>query len=275
MSLVLGQRLPQLGKPEGFRARPGKFAYSHRKTDDWTLTSESAMRAKLRLARASRHLLGDQVTMTVRAAIIQGTLPPGTRLVEEDLAESLQVSRGPVREALRRLEQEGLVQIVPAGGAFVSAMTEEDIAEIYGLRAVLEGYAARLVCNSRTEDLGRLESFVSQMHQASRTRNLDAVIEADLGVHRTLVSLAHNRRLMSCWEDLEGQIRLILFVTRDRVYRDLQGLAERHGALLEILRSGDGVLAEMQIRAHIEEPIEERQMYWREVVARRLVQEMT
>jgi len=199
--------------------------------------------------------------------IIDGSLNPGKRLVEGELAEMLQVSRGPVREALRRLEQEGLVRIVPAGGTFVATITEEDIGEIYGVRAAVEGYAARIVVASGADD-GRLDGTLGQMNAALVAGDLSGMIEADVVFHRTLVSLADNRRLLTVWESLEGQVRLILSLTRDQVYGDPRDLVEQHAALTAALRSKDGGRAEAQVRSHIEGRIGERQAYWRDTNAR-------
>jgi DNA-binding GntR family transcriptional regulator len=189
------------------------------------------------------------------------------RLFEGELAESLKVSRGPVREALRRLVQEGLVRIVPGGGTFVSTITEDDIIEIYGLRAALEGYAARAATIQRVE-LADLEKALERMRISLNAMDLSTIIEADVVFHRSLIALAKNRRLLAGWGGLEGQVRLILSLTRDQVYRDPQGLAEQHVRLVDALRSGEGDQAERRFREHIEGRIGERLAYWREVVAR-------
>lgn len=221
----------------------------------------------LRLQPASRTLLVDQVTLAIRGAIIGGELHPAMRLVEGDLAESLKVSRGPVREALRRLKQEGLVRIVPAGGTFVATLTEEDIGDIYRLRAALEGYAARIAAATGT-DARRLDEALDAMRASFVAKDLSGMIETDVVFHRNLVALARNRRLLGAWEALEGQMRLILSLTRDQVYRDPERLAEQHHALAEVIRSGDGEAAERGIREHIEGRIGERLASWREVAAR-------
>lgn len=222
----------------------------------------------VRLAPANRTLLADQVTIAIRKAIIDSSFPPGTRLIEGDLAESLKVSRGPVREALRRLEQEGLVRIVPARGTFVATVAEEDIAEIYGLRAALETYAAgQAACGA---DLRDLEESVSEMRAAFDAGDLPKLIEADLHFHGGLVALANNRRLLGVWMTLEGQMRLILSLTRDQVYRDPQHLTDEHRRLLETIRSGDAQSAAQRIREHIEGRIGERLAHWREIASRNL-----
>jgi DNA-binding GntR family transcriptional regulator len=214
---------------------------------------------------ASRTLLVDQVTVAIRSAIVDGTIAPGMRLVEGDLAESLRVSRGPVREALRRLEQEGLVRIVPAGGTFVATLTEQDIRDIYGVRAALEGYAARQV-GSR---VAPLQSALEEMEAAFESRDMSGLIEADVRFHRTLVGLPGNGRLFGAWCALEAQMRLVLSVTRDRAYRDPQRLAERHRELLDAITSADADLAERRVREHIEGRIDDRLAYWRELTGRR------
>jgi DNA-binding GntR family transcriptional regulator len=172
------------------------------------------------------------------------------------------VSRGPVREALRRLEQEGLVRIVPGGGTFVATLTEADIADIYGVRAAIEGYAARAVVSDHS-DLTSLDLALSKMRDGLVQPELSAMIEADVLFHRTLVGLAQSKRLLAIWEGLEGQVRLILSLTRDHVYRDRAGLADQHTSLVVALTTGDSRAAEAEIREHIEGRIGERQTYWR------------
>ncbi len=225
------------------------------------------METSLDLAPASRTLLVDQVTLAVRRAIVYGALSAGTRLVETELAETLKVSRGPVREALRRLEKEGLVRIVPAGGTFVASLTERDIADIYGLRAAVEGYAARAAAAAKA-DLRSLENSLQQMRASAHAEKLSSLIEADVVFHRSLVALSQNRRLLAVWKDLEGQMRLILSLTRDQVYRDPPQLTEQHQSLVTAIESGDGDLAERRVREHIEGRIGERLAYWQEVVSR-------
>ncbi len=231
------------------------------------LGSFADVETSLDLAPASRTLLVDQVTLAVRSAIIDGSLSPGTRLVETELAETFKVSRGPVREALRRLEKEGLVRIVPAGGTFVASLTERDIADIYGLRAAIEGYAARAAA-SASANLYTLERSLQQIQASAHAEKLSGLIEADVVFHRSLMALAQNRRLLAVWEDLEGQMRLILSLTRDQVYRDPPQLAEQHRSLVNAIESHDGELAERRVREHIEGRIGERLAYWRELASR-------
>jgi GntR family transcriptional regulator, gluconate operon transcriptional repressor len=177
------------------------------------------------------------------------------------------VSRGPVREALRRLEKEGLVRIVPAGGTFVASLTERDIADIYGLRAAVEGYAARAAASASANPY-TLERCLEQIQSSAHAEKLSGLIEADVVFHRSLITLAQNQRLLAVWEDLEGQMRLILSLTRDQVYRDPPQLAEQHRSLVKAIQSRDGELAERRVREHIEGRIGERLAYWRELASR-------
>jgi DNA-binding GntR family transcriptional regulator len=218
------------------------------------------------LPSATRLSLADQVTSLTRDAIINGGLQPGKRLVESELAEYLKVSRGPVREALRRLEQEGLVRIKPASGTFVATLTEEDIKDIYGVRAALEGYAASIAAAGHF-DVTPLDAVLAQMQSSFRARDLSGIIEADVAFHRGLISLGNNRRLLTAWKTLEGQTRLILSLTRDQVYRDPERLVEQHRALGEAIRSRNSEYAEKRVREHIEARVNERLASWREILA--------
>lgn len=221
---------------------------------------------EITLPSATRLSLADQVTSLIRDAIINGGLQPRTRLVENELADNLKVSRGPVREALRRLEQEGLVRIVPASGTFVATLTEDDIKDIYGVRAALEGYAASIAAESGFDPLP-LDEVLTQMQSSFNAGDLSGIIEADVAFHRGLILLANNRRLLAAWNTLEAQTRLILSLTRDQVYRDPERLVEQHRALVEAIRSRDREHAEKRVREHIEARVNERLAYWREMSA--------
>jgi len=142
------------------------------------------------------------------------------------------------------------------GSGALDLRANSDYANVHALRAIAAIWRKRQDPNER----------VSALH--SIIDRATGMIEADVVFHRTLVSLADNRRLLTVWESLEGQVRLILSLTRDQVYGDPRDLVEQHAALTAALRSKDGGRAEAQVRSHIEGRIGERQAYWRDTNAR-------
>ena len=161
---------------------------------------------KLKTKAVERHTLADQVYSFLKKGIIAGDLRPGERLKELEIAQSLGASRTPVREALSRLEQEGLVQPFPSGGLTVVKLSANDVREIYGLLRVLETYGIRLACEKITsKQLDRLETLCSRAEQLS-TQDIDRLIELNGRFHELLIEATAHRRLI----ELVGQLRTAL-----------------------------------------------------------------
>ncbi|WNC16342.1 GntR family transcriptional regulator [Brevibacillus brevis] len=155
---------------------------------------------ELRLESHELDTLHLKVCRVLREAILRGHFKPGERLVQEELASSLGVSRMPVREALRKLETEGLVIIEPHRGAIVKSLTVEDIQEIYGLRAQMEKMAVEMsVEHMAQEDIDELERLVVAME---RSTDSSEYIERNIEFHRVLISCCPWRRLVAFIETL-------------------------------------------------------------------------
>ena len=123
--------------------------------------------------------LREKITSILRKSILNGDFPPGKRLIETDLADRLGVSRMPVREARRMLENEGLVKLVPKKGLLVTKFTEQDIREIYAVREALEAYAITEVVNNATEDeLQELESYCDESEEAAAVKDYENLYKA-------------------------------------------------------------------------------------------------
>src|SRR5262249_17318576 len=128
--------------------------------------------------------LRESVTDSVRQAILGGTLRPGSQINQVEVAGKLRVSRGPLREALRQLEEEGLVLNLPNKGTFVTEITTADIEEVYGIRALLESFAVRCAVERATEDeLGELSAIVNEMHEAAEAADMARLRTLDLQFH--------------------------------------------------------------------------------------------
>lgn len=196
--------------------------------------------------------LVDDVGLRLRAAIFGGDLAPGQRLVEDDLAARLGVSRAPIRDALKQLEQDGLV--TPAGkrGKIVTILSVEDVWEVYSLRATLEAMAVRLAIERGAGWLGELAEIVQAMNVAVPGGDRREFSALDVEFHRTIGRASGHTRLVRSWEAIATQIRLLSQRVIDTQYPDLADVAERHAKLLRILRHGDPDAAEQAIREHID-----------------------
>jgi GntR family transcriptional regulator, gluconate operon transcriptional repressor len=182
--------------------------------------------------------LTEQVIATLRQAIIAQEFEPGESLVEATTAARLGVSRGPLREAIHRLEIEGLVK---AGrrGYVVVGISEEDIDEIYTLRGVLERLAVTLACERRTpEDNDRLRVLLNEMEEATKSKEPIRFAAADIAFHSFFYTMARHRRLLGMWEQIAPSVEILLETT-NYVDRDLAFAAQAHRSFLEAFLADD------------------------------------
>lgn len=181
--------------------------------------------------------LSQQIVEMLRNAILNGELLPGERLNEKAIARETGTSRMPVREALRQLEQQGLVISTPNRGSFVRYYDQQDIAEIYELRAVLEGLACQKIAKDQrltSEDLDLLQGYVEDQLKAFADRDYDAWVESEIRFHTFLLQKAKSQRLLRFWTNLQVQC---LLATRDQwgiLFRRPRG----HPIILDALREG-------------------------------------
>jgi DNA-binding GntR family transcriptional regulator len=162
--------------------------------------------------------LREQALAALRTAITSGELEPGRHLVETELSDMLQISRGTLREALRQLEQEGLLSAGPRGRLSVRHLDEKEIRDIFAVRAALESLAARTLCElpDRAPAIESLHQKIDLM-EAAEDASLAERIESDMEFHRTLCRLTGNETLLHSWESLEGSIRMsIMFAGRGK-----------------------------------------------------------
>ena len=154
-----------------------------------------------------RKSLGDSVYEKLRRVIITGELRAGERLVESRLAQTFGISRTPIREAIHKLEREGLLQRDPKGGFFVMGLTREDIEETFGIRSVLESYAARLAAmHHQEEDLVPLENKLLEYETALAAGDLTALPRINTEFHELLYALSRSPRLVKMIDDLKTYI---------------------------------------------------------------------
>lgn len=195
-------------------------------------------------------LLHQEIADAVRRAIVSGQFKPGERLLEAELAERLGVSRAPLREALRQLEDEGLVLSAPHRGTTVARLTPNDVHEIYSLRRVLEELAVSIVVRSISPaELRSLRSLVSEMEAAAGRGDAAHLVDLDMRCHETILRLSRHSRLYAAWKRMEGQLRLF-FAAADQLFEDHQ-LSSRHARLIDAIASGDENEAMVAVREHI------------------------
>jgi DNA-binding GntR family transcriptional regulator len=190
-----------------------------------------------------------EVYRRLRQQLLLGAWPPGTRLREAELADRFGVSRTPVREAVRRLLQEGLLEDRPTQGVRVR---EPDLAaalDAYSVREELEGMAARLAAE-RADAAARasLAGLLDQV-EASARRDEAAQVEADLAFHRRVAELAGNEPLLRALETLAGHVTPLKVHTRDQ--NAAATTRAQHRAVAEAIQAGDGAAAERAMRAHV------------------------
>lgn len=195
--------------------------------------------------------LRDRVVANIRKAIEAGALKPGNRLVEADIAAQMGISRAPVREAIRLLEQEGFVTSIPRKGSFVVELTRQDIEEIYSLRSALEALAVKLAIQRMTSgDIDELEMLIDKMRKAVDEHDLPQLVESDLAFHERLICLSGNARLIRTWRRMNTQLRLFL-VIKDQLYENWRDVVDTHPPVLEAIRAGDVNLAQHEMSEHI------------------------
>jgi len=211
------------------------------------------------LTAPSQRTLSDYVADQLRLAILVGELQPSQRLVEEDLATSLQTSRGPVRDAIRMLENEGLVIRQPHRGSFVAELSPDDVREIYSLREALESLAIRYVIKNATdEQIDELEELVHQMDNLAHDEYTQfQATDLDMDFHRALCQISGHRRLLSAWESISAQIRLVVLKHRLRNPADFRdrGIVW-HEKIVECLRQRQTECAIQELERHMAVSIE-------------------
>lgn len=181
----------------------------------------------------------DEVGDRIRSQIFSGDLRDGERIVERDLAAQMGTSRGPVRDALRLLEQEGLVIATPRRGTRVASLTTADALEIFAIREALEPVAVRfLLQRGEAAHFAELESIVDRLEGAARANDWQAAIRLDLEFHESIFKLSGQRRLLRIWESLRTPM-LQLFGKLSHYYRGIEEVPARHRALLDSIKSGD------------------------------------
>jgi len=196
--------------------------------------------------------LAEDAADRIRETILSGGFAPGEHLVEARIAQQLNVSRGPVREAFKLLRSEGLVEEEPRRGTFVVRLDASDVLEIYQLRAAIEGRAARLLATTRPpEVLDELRRLCGRIEEAIASGDVVAVSRADLEFHGAVCSLSGNTRLNEVFTRYVPILGALLRLD-ERLYGSLDRLTGEHAALLGTIEAGDPAAAATAFERHAE-----------------------
>lgn len=196
--------------------------------------------------------LRELVCENIRQAIIDGTFSPGERLMEIQLADEMGVSRTPVREAIRKLELEGFVVMIPRRGTYVADISIRDITEIYEIRISLDVLAAGLAAERITDDeLNQLNNLLIEISKHVATMNMEKIVELDTAFHDLLYKAARNERLCSIINNLREQLTGIRGRSMSYPGRMVETMDE-HRALVDAIASRNVAMAQHAAQVHLE-----------------------
>ena len=201
-------------------------------------------------ALADTDLVG-QVARILTQAIIRGQLQPGAKVVEAAVARELGISRAPVREAARLLEQQGLMVSHPRRGFFVRKLEATDIDEIYDLRICVECHAGVLAAKNLTPTTrDMLRRQIDVLHEAADLDDPARQVEEDYRFHRMICEIAGSARLLRLFDDLASELRMVIGLI-GRLYDDPRRIAETHIAVLDAIEGGHPDIINARIDYHI------------------------
>ena len=193
----------------------------------------------------------EQSLDTLREAILSGELKPGQALTEMDLSRQLGVSRAPIREALRILNSEGLVETIPYHGTTVRRLTRADIEELYGMRILLETYAMeRALHLGEAAEFAHLRAIVNAMVRAGESGDFRAVNALDRDFHDALIEMSRHSLMAAMWQMVAMKVRQVMALVNRR-NSDLTQIALHHLPLLDAMEARDVARAGEYLRAHI------------------------
>lgn len=204
-------------------------------------------------APAARTSLGDVVAERLREAILNDEFQPGQHLREETISETLEVSRGPVRDAFLILEREGLVRLSRHRGATVVQLSFEDLGEVYSLRSAIESLAVRLaIRRHQPEDLDVLADSLAELQSGMRRKLTEqAAARLDVNFHDCIFRAAHHDRLYKSWSNIRMQVYWFL-LSRNVAGPDWRrNMARNHARILDLIKAGDESQAVDAIGEHI------------------------
>ncbi|WP_193170132.1 GntR family transcriptional regulator [Nisaea nitritireducens] len=196
-----------------------------------------------------------QIADRLRSDILAGIYPGGAQLLEAELALTFGVSRGPLREAMQRLVQEGLLRSAPHRGVFVTEVDEDDLLDVFFVRETLETAAIRKICSEGRQGAvaDSLTAIAERMDKALKNGDTTAGGDLDFEFHRTLVDAAKSERLSRTYATVQAETRLCLHRLMGG-YRSSKDLAEEHFRLAETIRTKDVDAILLELKRHFGDP---------------------
>lgn len=192
--------------------------------------------------------LREKILETIREAILKGTLKPGEKVAEPELAERFGISRTPIREAFRQLESEGYLTVIPRKGAVVAALSEQDVQEFYAIKSILEGYAAELAATRLSEkDIERLQAINEKLKELAADGDVKAFFRAHGEFHDLFVRAAGNHKLAELIHQLGMKFNRLRMASLSVQGRMDISVAE-HERLIEAFKNQDGDQAENLVK---------------------------
>lgn len=192
--------------------------------------------------------LREKILETIREAILKGSLKPGEKVAEPELAERFGISRTPIREAFRQLESEGYLTVIPRKGAVVAALSEQDVQEFYAVKSILEGYAAELAAGNLTDkELDKLEAINERLKQLATAGDVKAFYRVHNEFHNLFLKAAGNTKLYELIQQLGMKFNRLRMASLSVEGRMAISVAE-HNKLLAAFREHNGVLAENLVK---------------------------
>jgi len=202
---------------------------------------------KMRIRIDNHMTLRERIVETIRNAIVNGQLAPGTRIAEPELADKFGISRTPIREAFRQLESEGFITVVPRKGAIVASLSPQDISDFYDLKMVLEGYAARCAVKTLKEtDLTKMETVNRQIEAASQKQDLRRLLDLHNEFHDIFLRACGNEKLHAIVQNMVMQFRRFRLILA--MPGKIEGSIRQHWEIIDAFRKRDPELAETLVR---------------------------
>ncbi|MCK4507865.1 MAG: GntR family transcriptional regulator [Desulfuromonadales bacterium] len=203
----------------------------------------------MRRKQIERHqTLREKILETIRDAILKGSLKPGERVSEPDLAERFGISRTPIREAFRQLESEGYLEVVPRKGAVVASLSERDIEEFYAIKIILEGFAARMAAEKLTEkEIERLESINTRLHKIAEEGDVKTFFRVHNEFHEVFIKAAGNDKLSEMINQLVMKFKRLRLASLSQPGRMVVSIEDHHD-MIQAFKDHDGNRADNLVR---------------------------
>ena len=196
-------------------------------------------------------LLSEDIADSIKTAIIKGKFKPGEKISEGDLAESMGISRTPLREAFRKLENEGFIKIIPRKGAVVADIDAEEAISLYEIKSTLEGLAARLAAaNMKEKDISKLEKINDELKELIDKNDLESFYRVHTRFHGGFVKMCGNNRLINMISNLNDHFNRFGIISLT-LPGQFENAIQQHAEIIDAFKSGDEDLVEKKVKTNV------------------------